>query len=290
MAVRALSVPAPEALRSRPTCGAGTEEARAQAPARSACAWRRPVVERRVILAAKRGQCRERDQVVEAFMPLIARVAGAYRGSRNIGRDEFMQSGVVGLLQALERYDPSLETPFWGYASFWVRQSMQELLSEMTRPVVLSDRASRQLAHLNQARRDYACTHGHEASTSALVEETGIGPSQIARLFAAARAARGLDEPLRANDGSTATFGDRLADPAAQDAFDDASRRVVAEDVPRLLEGLSDRERELLRARYGLGGNEQTLREVGGLLSLSVERVRQLEERALEKLRVRAGA
>jgi RNA polymerase primary sigma factor len=251
---------------------------------------RRPLADGRLILAAKRGPSPERDQLVQAFMPLIARVARMYRGSRNVDQPELMQSGVVGLLQALERYDPSLETPFWGYASFWVRQAMQELLSQMTRSIVLSDRAARQLARINHARQDLARLHGCEATTEALAEETGISQGQIGSLTAAARIARGLDEPQRSADGAALTFGERIADPSAEDAFDQVVQRIEAEAVPLLLHSLNDRERALVRARYGLDGDRQTLREVGRTLSVSVERVRQLEERAIEKLRAEADS
>lgn len=108
-----------------------------------------PAVERRLVRAAKDGDRRAREELVEAFLPLIAGVARVYRGSQSITRVELLQEGVVGLLRALERYDPELEVPFWGYASWWVRQAMQQLVSELTRPLVLSDRTLRQLAQLS---------------------------------------------------------------------------------------------------------------------------------------------
>jgi RNA polymerase primary sigma factor len=250
--------------------------------------WLRPPASRRIILAAKRAPGRERDQLVEAYTPLIAHVARAFRGSRNVERIELMQSGVVGLLRALERYDPSYGTPFWGYASFWVRQAMQELLAEMARPIVLSDRAARQLARVNHARRDHARLHGGDATTATLVEATGISAGQIGSLAAAARVPRSLDEPAVRGGAATSALGERLVDPSAEDAFAGAELRIDAEAVPELLASLDDRERALVRARYGIGGDEQSLREVGLTLHVSVERVRQLETRAIEKLRARA--
>ena len=153
---------------------------------------------------------------------------------------------------------------------------MQELLAQMTRPIVLSDRAARQAARINHARQDLARLNGREATTEALAEETGISQGQIGSLTAAARSARGLDEPQHSGDGDAATFGERLCDPSAEDAFDQIARQIEAEAVPHLLDALHDRERVLVRARYGLGGEQQTLREVGRTLSVSVERVRQL--------------
>src|SRR3954470_3564538 len=118
--------------------------------------WRlTPADERRLVLAAKRGDEPCRAELVEAFMPLIASVARAYRGSPSVERRELMQEGVVGLLQALERYDLSRGTPFWAYASWWVRQAMQQIVAQLTRPMVLSDRALRQLARVRNAERGH---------------------------------------------------------------------------------------------------------------------------------------
>jgi RNA polymerase sigma factor (sigma-70 family) len=97
------------------------------------------------MFAAKECRGEARGALIEAFTPLIGHVARGYGGASGVGRAELMQQGVVGLLRALERYDPDLGTPFWAYASWWVRQAMQQLVSE-SRPVVVPDRAARQLA------------------------------------------------------------------------------------------------------------------------------------------------
>jgi RNA polymerase sigma factor (sigma-70 family) len=109
--------------------------------------------ERRLVAAAQAGDGRAREELVEAFLPMIAGVARVYRGSETITRVELLQEGVVGLLRALERYDPGQGVPFWGYASWWVRQAMQQLIAELTRPIVLSDRSLRQLSALKRAHR-----------------------------------------------------------------------------------------------------------------------------------------
>ena len=105
--------------------------------------------------AAEKGDMNARARLVDAFMPLIASVARIYRSAPAVDRGELMQEGVVGLLRALERYDIGRGTPFWGYASWWVRQAMQQLVAEVTGPVVLSDRALRQLARVKDARRTH---------------------------------------------------------------------------------------------------------------------------------------
>ncbi|HEY1515750.1 MAG TPA: sigma factor, partial [Solirubrobacteraceae bacterium] len=95
---------------------------------------------------------------------MIASVARAYRRSTAVGREELTQEGVVGLLRALDRYDPDRGVPFWGYAAWWVRQAMQQVVSELSAPMVLSDRALRQLARVKHAQRRFEQTSGREPS------------------------------------------------------------------------------------------------------------------------------
>jgi RNA polymerase primary sigma factor len=244
--------------------------------------------ELRLVDAARQGPGEARDRLVESFTPLIARMARRYCISRGIEQKELMQEGVAGLLRALERYDRDTGTPFWAYASWWVRHAMQRLVSEMVGPVVLSDRALRQLARINHARRTHAIRHGCQASTSALAAGTGLGADQIKNLTAATRKPRGLSEPLGESDGTT--LGDQLADAHAEDAYDRVLQRVAAETVPQLLKTLDDRERTLVEGRFGFAGPEQTLSELGGALGVSTERARQIEARALGKLRALAEA
>src|SRR5688500_20356844 len=107
-----------------------------------------------------------------------------------------MQEGVVGLLRALGRYDLEQGTPFWAYASWWVRQAMQQLVSELSRPVVLSDRAARYLARLKTAHAEAIQSTGREPSRADLAERTGLTLDQVDDLLAAERAPRSLEQPV----------------------------------------------------------------------------------------------
>jgi RNA polymerase primary sigma factor len=244
-----------------------------------------PALERDLVVRAQQGSASARAQLIEAFLPLIASVARIYRGSGAVDRVELVQEGVVGLLRALERYDVSRGTPFWAYAAWWVRQAMQQLVAELNRPVVLSDRALRQLSRLRDANLEFLQRHGREPTASELAAATGIDASQVASLLAAEQAPRALEEPVRGDEEMIGRFGDLLVDPLAEDDYERAVAGVEVEELRQLLTALSDRERMVLRARYGIDGPERTLAEIGQMLGVSAERVRQIEQRALGKLR-----
>lgn len=243
-----------------------------------------PHEERRLVSAAQTGDAAARARLVDAFMPLIASAARVYRDSPQVERRELLQEGVVGLLRAIERYDADRGVPFWGYATFWVRQAMQQLVAELTRPLVLSDRALRRLSHLKDAHRHAVQESGREPGSAELAARTELTVEQVEDLLAADRTARSTDEPVPTEDGAVGRFGELLADPLAHEEYERVLDAIEADELLALLSGLSDRERGVLESRYGLDGEEQSLRQVGERLGVSAERVRQLESRALGKL------
>jgi RNA polymerase sigma factor (sigma-70 family) len=258
--------------------------ARAGSPSRRSWPHLTDAQERQLVLAAAAGYSGARTRLVETFFPGVAGIARRYRTTPHVSREELMQEGVVGLLRALKRYDPDVG-PFWAYASWWVRQAMQQLVSELGRPVVLSDRAVRRLARVRDARRELLQSFGREPSIAELALRTELTRDQVESLVAVERAPRALDETAGDRDGSTATLCDLLADPVAGDGYDRVDDWSEIEQLEGLPGGLAEREQNIVRAHYGLDGEQQTLREIAGGMGLSVERVRQLEERALDKLR-----
>jgi RNA polymerase primary sigma factor len=243
-----------------------------------------------LVRRARQGDAAARAQLVEAFLPLISSVARTYRTGLAVQRVELLQEGVVGLLRALERFDPDRGVPFWAYAAWWVRQAMQQLVAELTGPTVLSDRALRHLARLKEAHADAVRETGRRPSRDELVRRTGLAGDQVDDLLAVERMPRSLDEPIELEEGALGSFGELLVDPMAGDAYERVLEALAAEQLLALLSGLSDREREILRARYGLDGEAQGLRAIGERLGLSAERVRQIERRAAGKLAAAAGA
>ena len=239
--------------------------------------------ESQLVERARSGDSQARAELVERLLPNLEAVAALYRSTPAVQRTELLQEGVVGLLRALERFDPSRGVPFWAYAAWWVRQAMQQLVAELTGPVVLSDRALRNLARLKTAHADAVRESGREPGRDELIRRSGIAADSVDDLLAWQRAPRSLDAPV--GDEGVGTFGDLIADPLAEDAYERVVDTVAAGSVLTLLSELSPREREVLRARHA---DEESLRDIGSRLGLSAERVRQIERRALAKVAARA--
>lgn len=191
---------------------------------------------------------------------------------------------MAGLLFAARRYDAELNTPFWAYASFWVRRAMQELVADVARPFALSDRAVRGLAQMRAARSEHLQTHGAEPTNEELSSATGLTRTQLENLQATERTPRCMEERLSRDKETTATVGDTIIDPSAEQAYEQVLDRIEIRERD-LTDQLDDRERAVIRAHYGLGRSAQTLRQIGGALGLTAERARQIEVGALTKLR-----
>jgi RNA polymerase primary sigma factor len=243
-----------------------------------------PRQERDLVIAADAGDEDACRQLVAAFRPAIAGLAVRFPRSTGVEVQELMQEGVAGLLVAAHRYDPKLKTPFWAYASYWVRKAMQELVAQLGRPVALSDRAVRDLARIRTARSEYVQAHGALPSQRDLSSATGLTAAQLDSLEATERTPRVIEDTVAGGD-SAETFGDRLADPAAEQAYDRVLDDLELREVRDLTDRLEDRERAVIRAHYGLAGRTQTLSQIGASLGLTAERARQIEARALTKLR-----
>jgi RNA polymerase sigma factor (sigma-70 family) len=171
------------------------------------------------------------------------------------------------------------------YASWWVRQAMQQLVSELGRPIVMSDRALRKIARIKDAQREHLQRYGREPSLSAIAKTIGLPRAQVESLMAAERSPRSLEEPVGGDHDAGITLGELLDDRRASEAFDRIPREIELEQLPRVLAILNERERTIICARFGLEGPESTLGELGEQLGISAERVRQIEEVSLAKLR-----
>jgi RNA polymerase sigma factor (sigma-70 family) len=188
-------------------------------------------------------------------------------------------------LRALQRYDPARGVPFAAFATWWIRQSLQEARSDFMRPMRLPPKALRQLSQLKSEHQRIYQGERRSAKISELANRTNIELEQAEALLTADARPRSLDEPIEHTEGELGTMGDLLEDPLSAAAYEDVVDAVAGEQLRTLLSRLTEREREVVQARFGFDARAEKLTEVGERLGVSAERVRQIEERALAKLR-----
>jgi RNA polymerase sigma factor (sigma-70 family) len=238
-----------------------------------------------LVRRAQAGDARAREELIERYLPLVVSCARSYR-TESLEFSDLVQEGCVGLLRALARYEPDRGTPFGTFASWWVRQALQELRSDFLRPFRLPPKALRQLSRLKSEHARTYVAEGREPPLAELAGRVGIDEAQAEALLRADAAIRSIDEPLGGERGELGALGDLLADPLSSEAYEEVVDAIAGEQLRALLTTLSERERDVIASRFGFEGREpQRLTAIGERLGISAERVRQIEERGLAKLR-----
>jgi RNA polymerase sigma factor (sigma-70 family) len=233
---------------------------------------------------AQAGDAAAREELIRRLLPLVHSTARRYR-TEGLEQADLLQEGIVGLLRALERFDPDRGVPFAPFATWWIRQSLQEARSDFMRPMRLPPKALRQLSQLKSEHQRIYQGERRSAKIGELADRTNIELHQAESLLSADVRSRSLDEPVDNAEGELGTLGDLLEDPLSAAAYEDVVDAVAGEQLRALLARLTEREREVVQARFGFDVPAAKLSEVGERLGVSAERVRQIEERALAKLR-----
>jgi RNA polymerase sigma factor (sigma-70 family) len=233
---------------------------------------------------AKAGDEAAREELIRRLLPLVHSTARRYR-TEGLEQADLLQEGIVGLLRALQRFDPGRGVPFAAFATWWIRQSLQEARSDFMRPLRLPPKALRQLSQLKSEHQRIYQGERRSAKVPELAERTNIELEQAEALMVADARERSLDEPIGGMDTELGTLGDLLEDPLSAAVYEDVVDAVAGQQLRGLLSRLTDREREVVGARFGFDAPAEKLSEVGERLGLSAVRVRQIEERALAKLR-----
>jgi len=233
---------------------------------------------------AQAGDEAAREELIRRLLPLVHATARRYR-TEGLEQADLLQEGIVGLLRALQRFDPERGVPFAAFATWWIRQSLQEARGDFMRPLRLPPKALRQLSQLKSEHQRIYEGERRSANVAELAERTNIEPEQAEALMVADARQRSLDEPIGSMDAELGTLGDLLEDPLSAAAYEGVVDAVAGEQLRALLSRLTDRERDVVGARFGFDAPAEKLSEVGERLGISAERVRQIEERALAKLR-----
>jgi RNA polymerase primary sigma factor len=223
--------------------------------------------------AASAGDRDARARCVELAYPRLRSLARRYEG-RGVGRDDLEQEVALGIMRAVERYDPSLGTPFLAWAHTWVRQALQQAIAEQSRPFRLPRHALWDLHEAKSVQEHLWQRERAEPSLGRLADELGWHQDRLVHVLRAGQTAEHPDAV------------DLIDDPIGNAEYEDVLTRVTATQVRPLLLTLPEREREILARR----ANDETLRDVARALGLSHQRVAALEERAFSRVRAAAEA
>jgi len=240
--------------------------------------------ERALALRVRAGDAEARRQMIEANLRLVVTVARGYVG-RGVALLDLIEEGNLGLIRAVEKFEPERRLRFSTYAMWWIRQAVQHALMHQGRTVRVPVHVLREFAQVLRARRQFTAQRGRTPTIEELAAAVGKPAPEVAELFCVTERISSLDAPVSDNDDRALL--DHLVIEAAAPLLDD----VPASRLGAWIAQLPERQRYVLERRYGLNDHGvQTLAEIAEELGLTRERVRQIQSEALARLRGFADA
>ena len=231
----------------------------------------------------KKGDKEARDRMISANLRLVVKIAHDYN---NFGLPllDLISEGNIGLIKAVERFDPSKGGKLSTYAAWWIKQAIKRALANQSKTIRLPVHLVDKIARMRQVTSRLAEEFDREPTDEEVAYEMGISVNRVAHLKSVSVRPSSLDAPI-GEDGDT-NFGDLIGDEMQSTPLENLQQKSVYDDIQSVIDLLDPRESEIIRLRFGLDGNHPlTLEEVGDKFNITRERVRQIQMIALHKMR-----
>ncbi len=237
-------------------------------------------ISRKAITGDKAAQAK----LIEANLRFVVNVAKKYQ-NQGLPLDDIISEGNIGLMNAIERFDPDKGYHFISYAVWWIRQAILKAIYEKSRMIRLPLNRANELVQIEKTRKAMLTEMGEDPSDSEIARLTGIKESDVTDLQAISRELVSLESPVY-DERDSSNLGDFIEDSANSGPDEQALMLSLSEDIESILGTLTDKESDILRHRFGLGDRKPlSLKEIGDRYNLTKERIRQIEKKALDRLR-----
>ena len=231
----------------------------------------------------RKGDRRAREQMIKANLRLVVKIARDYEGY-GLPLLDLINEGNIGLMKGVERFDPKKGAKLSTYAAWWIKQAIKRALANQTKTIRLPVHVVDKLFHLRKAEARLHDLLGRDPTDEELAEELDTTPARLRQWRVAAIRPASLEAPL--GDDESNRVADVVKDENANTPYEELEEKTNTAMVRQMVETLDPRERSILRQRFGLDGDERkTLEEIGEQFGVTRERIRQIEEIALRKLR-----